>query len=215
VTAAGQVRTARTAAVSGLAFSVLYIVHRLLQGAGPDGSDVAVVTGYELAHRSALLASEVVLGLALLAFIPFAAALAVLVRDAGQAVLAVALGVAATVFVALGFASSAAETALAQVAGTGEPGAVAALQELQGRMPVVWAITALVGLVSLALRRTGLTWSWLAPAGLGLTGIFLLGSVSSLAGATAEGPGSLAGNGIFVIWMLLLSASLSRMPGQH
>jgi hypothetical protein len=61
----------RAAAIGGLAFTVLYLVHRLLQGAGPDGPSAAAVAAYQVAHRGALLASEIAVGLALLAFIAF------------------------------------------------------------------------------------------------------------------------------------------------
>src|SRR4029453_2525452 len=57
----------RTAAIGGLAFTVLYLLHRLLQGSGPDSATAAAETAYNLAHRSILLASEVAVGLALLA----------------------------------------------------------------------------------------------------------------------------------------------------
>jgi hypothetical protein len=73
----------RTAAVGGLAFTVLYLVHRILQGSGPVSSAPAAVADYNLAHRGALLASEVAVGLALLAFIPFVAALVPTVWRAG------------------------------------------------------------------------------------------------------------------------------------
>jgi hypothetical protein len=61
----------RNAAIGGLAFTVLYLLHRLLQGTGPDRSTAAAVGAYHVAHRGTLLASEVAVGLALLAFIPF------------------------------------------------------------------------------------------------------------------------------------------------
>src|SRR5215212_9230434 len=63
----------RTAAISGLAFTVLYVVHRLLQGTGPDSSTAAAVATYNLAHRGALVASEVAGGLGLLALVRFLA----------------------------------------------------------------------------------------------------------------------------------------------
>ena len=49
-----------------------------------------------------------------------------------------------------------------------QPAAVVALNQLQGRTPVVWTITALVAAGSLAVYRTGLVWRWPAVApGLG------------------------------------------------
>jgi hypothetical protein len=89
----------RTAAIGGLAFTVLYLLHRLLQGTGPDSATAAAVAAYNLAHRSALLASEVAVGLALLAFIPFLAALVPVIWQAGQEPLAVAVAISGGVFV--------------------------------------------------------------------------------------------------------------------
>jgi hypothetical protein len=51
------------------------------------------VVAYNVTHRGALLASEVAVGLALLAFIPFLAALVPLIWRAGQQSLAVAVGI--------------------------------------------------------------------------------------------------------------------------
>lgn len=64
-------------------WSVLYVVHRLLQGLGPDDATPAGISADKLA-QSALLASEVVVGLALLAVIVFIAAFASLIRQAGR-----------------------------------------------------------------------------------------------------------------------------------
>ena len=200
----------RTAAIGGLAFTVLYLVHRILQGAGPNSSTAAAVADYNLAHRSALLASEVAVGLALLAFIPFLAALVPLIWRAGQESLAVAVAISGGVFVAMGFVSNAAETALVGVADSNQPAAVLALNQLQGRTPVVWTITALVAALSLAIQRTGLVWRWLGVLGLVAAVIFLLGSVFSVLGRTSEGSSSLLGVGLFIVWMLVLSAGLWR-----
>jgi hypothetical protein len=52
------------------------------------------------------------------------------------------------------------------VADVNQPAAVVALNQLQGRTPVVWTITALVEAVSLAVYRTGPVWRWLGVAGL-------------------------------------------------
>jgi hypothetical protein len=203
----------RAAAVGGLALTLLYLVHRLLQGTGPDSPSAAAVAAYQVAHRGALLASEVAVGLALLAFIAFLAGLVPVIWRAGQETLAVAVAISGGVFVAMGFVSNAAETALIGVADTNQPAAVLALDQLQGRTPIVWAITALVGALSLAGWRTGLIGRWLAVAGLAAAAVFLLGSVFSVLGRTPEGGSSLVGVGLFIVWMLALSLSLWRTPG--
>jgi len=200
----------RTAAIGGLAFTVLYLIHRILQGTGANSSTAAAVADYNLAHRSALLASEVAVALALLAFIPFLAALVPLIWRAGQEPLAVAVAISGGVFVAMGFVSNAVETALIGVADSNQPAAVLALNQLQGRTPVVWTITALVAALSLAIQRTGLVWRWLGVLGLVAAAIFLLGSVFSVLGRTPEGSSSLLGVGLFIVWMLVLSAGLWR-----
>jgi hypothetical protein len=200
----------RTAAISGLAFTVLYVLHRILQGTGPGDSTASAVAHYNLAHRDTLLASEVAVGLALLAFIPFVAALVPVIWRAGQETVAVAVAVSGGVFVAMGFVSNAAETALVGVAEGNRPAAVLALDQLQGRTPIVWTITALVAALSLAIYRTGLVWRWLSLVGFGATAIFLLGSVFSVLGRTPEGSSSLIGVGIFIVWMLALSVGLWR-----
>jgi hypothetical protein len=200
----------RTAAIGGLAFTALYLVHRLLQGTGPDGSTAAAVAAYTAAHRGILLASEVAVGLALLAFIPFLAALVPVIWRAGQETLAVAVAISGGVFVAMGFVSNAAETALIGLADSNQPAAVLALNQLQGRTPIVWTITALVAVLSLAIYRTSLVGRWLGVAGLVAAAIFLLGSVFSVLGRTPEETSSLVGVGLFVVWMLILSAGLWR-----
>jgi hypothetical protein len=200
----------RTAAISGLAFTALYLVHRLLQGTGPDSSTAAAAATYNLAHRGVLVASEVAVGLALLAFIPFLAALVPVIWRAGQESMAVAVAISGGVFVATGFVSNATETALIWVADANQPVAVLALDQLQGRTPVVWTITALVAALSMVIYRTGLVGRWLGVAGLVAAAIFLLGSVFSVLGPTPEGRSSLIGVGLFIIWMLALTAALWR-----
>jgi hypothetical protein len=169
------------------------------------------MTGVQL-DRSPGAASRTaaISGLALLAFIPFPAALVPLIWQAGQQTLAVAVGISGGVFLAMGFVSNAAETALIGVADSNQPAAVLALDQLQGRTPIVWTITALVAALSLAIQRTGLVWHWLGVAGLVAAAVFLLGSVFSVLGRTPEGKGSLIGVGIFIVWMLALSAGLWR-----
>jgi hypothetical protein len=146
----------------------------------------------------------------LLAFIAFVAALIPIIWEAGQATLAVAVGLSGAVFLAMGFVSNAAETALIGVADSNQPAAALALDQLQGRTPVVWTITALILGLSLAIRRTALVWRWLGVVGLIAAAIFLLGSVFSVLGRTPEASSSLVGVGIFIIWMLALSAGRWR-----
>lgn len=201
-------RSLRLAATGGLVFVILFAVHRLLQGLGPDGSSPAAVAAYYVEHRVALLASEVAVGLALLAFIAFLAPLVPAVWRAGEETAAVAILVAGVVFVAMGFVSTAAETALIGVADKNEPAAVLALFHLQGRVPVIFAITALAALISLAVLRTRLLWRWLGITGLIAALVFLVGSIFSVLGATPEGSSSLFGVGVFVVWIVLLSAGL-------
>jgi hypothetical protein len=116
------------------------------------------------------------------------------------------------VFVAMGFVSNAAETALIGVADANQPAAVLALDQLQGRTPIVWSITALVASLSLAGWRTGLVRRWLGGAGLVAAAVFLLGSVFSVLGPTPEGGSSLVGVGLFIGWMLAVSLGLWRSP---
>jgi hypothetical protein len=180
----------RTAAISGLGFTILYVAPR------------------------PLLASEVAVALALLAFIPFVAGLVPVIWRAGQETLAVAVAISGGVFVAMGFVSNAAETALIDLADANQPAAVLALDQLQGRTPIVWTITALVAATSLAIWRTGLVGRRLGVAGLVAAAIFLLGSVLSVLGRTPEGGSSLAGVGLFIVWMLAVSVGLWRTPAR-
>ncbi|WP_344513849.1 hypothetical protein [Dactylosporangium maewongense] len=154
-------RALRTAALGAFGFDLFYVVHRLLQGLGPDGDTPAAVAAFNVAHRSALVASEVTVGAALLAAIVFVAALAPVIRRAGQDTLATAIAIVGTVFVALGFVSQAAESALVGASDAGDLSAVLALNQLQGRTPVVWSITALTAVVSLSALCTGLLPRWL------------------------------------------------------
>ena len=199
--------------MGGLAFTALYLLHRVLQGTGPESSTAAAVSDYNLAHRGSLLASEVAVGLALLAFIPFLAGLVPAIWRAGQEPLAVAVAISGGVFVSMGFVSNAAETALIGVADSNQPAAVLALDQFQGRTPIVLTITALVAVLSLAIYRTGVVGRWLGVVGLVAAVGFLLGSVFSVLGRTPEGSSSLVGVGLFIVWMLLLSAPCGA-PGQ-
>jgi hypothetical protein len=92
----------KLSAVGGLVFVALYVVHRVLQGGGPSSADPPTVAAYNVAHRGALLGSEIALGLALLAFLVFLAPLAPVLWRAGQETIAMAMLAAGVVFVAMG-----------------------------------------------------------------------------------------------------------------
>jgi hypothetical protein len=110
----------------------------------------------------------------------------------------------------MGFVSNAAETALIWVADANQSAAVLALDQLQGRTPVVWAIAAVVAALSMASWRIGLVGRWLGVAGLAAAAVFLVGSVFSVLGRTPEGGSSLVGVGLFIVWMLAVSVGLWR-----
>jgi hypothetical protein len=202
----GRGGSLRLAAIGALGFTVLYVLHRIGQGLGPDDSSPAAVAAYQVSHRGALLASEVAVGLALLAFIAVPAGLVPVLWRAGQESLAVAVGVSSTLFVAMGFVSTASETALANA--SDEPAAVLALNQLQGRVPVVFAFTALAATIGWAVLRTGLVWRWFGVASLVAAVVFLLGSVFSVLGPTPESRSSIYGIGLSILWMLLLGVGL-------
>jgi hypothetical protein len=206
-------RALRTAALGALVFDVLYVIHRLLQGLGPDDATPAGISAFNVVHRTALLASEVAVGLALLAVIVFIAAFVPLIRQAGRDTLATAVTVSGAAFVAVGFISQAAETALVRVADAGDQSAVLALNQLQGRIPIVWTITALTAAVSLAGLGARLLPTWLGIAGLAAVGVFVLGSISTVLGRTVEGNSSLFGAGLFIMWLLLVAVCLWQAAG--
>jgi hypothetical protein len=204
----GRAASLRLAAVGALGFTVLYLLHRIGQGLGPDDASPATVAAYQTAHRGVLLASEVALALALLLFIAVPSGLVPLLWKAGQEGLAVALGVSSTVFVTMGFVSNASETALANAGD--ERAAVLALNQLQGRVPVVFAFSALAACIGWGILRTGLVWRWFGIASLVAAAVFLLGSVFSVLGPTPEGRSSIYGIGLSILWMLLLGIGLWR-----
>jgi hypothetical protein len=209
-------RALRTAALGALVFDVPYVVHRLLQGLGPDDATPAGISGFNLAPRSALLASG-------------RGRIGAAGRDRVHRRLRIPdpaggpgrsghrrHGERGGVRRA-GFISQAAETALLGVANAGDQSAVLALNHLQGRMPIVWTITALTAAVSLAGLGAPLLPTWLGVAGLLAAGVFALGSMSSVLGRTIEGNSSLFGVGLFVVWLLwllLVALCLWRAAGR-
>ena len=203
----------RTAALGALVFDVLYVIHRLLQGFGPDDATPAEISAFNLVHRTALLASEVAVGLALLAVIVFIAAFISLIRQTGRDTLATAVTVSGAAFVALGFISQAAETALAPRGRRRRPVGRTGAEPPAGSDPDrVDHYRAYRGGLAPGLR-TRLLPTWLGIAELAAAGVFVLGSISSVLGRTVEGNSSLFGVGLFIMWLLLVAFRLWQAAG--
>ena len=197
---------------AGLVFAALYLAHVVLQSPGPADGSVATVAAYFTRHRIELLLSEVLNGIGLIIFVLFLAALAAAFRHAGEQIGSAAVLASGAIFVALGLVSTAAETALIRVADSGERAAVLMLFELQAKVPVVLAVTALTGAIALATLRSRLLPRWLGVAGLGASALFLIGAVMSILGP-AEGESSPFGPALFLTWMFVLCITLLRVDG--
>lgn len=202
----------RWAAAGATAFVVLYAVHRALQGAGPESGDPAALSAWITEQRVPLLASELVVGVALLAFIVFVAPLVVVLHHDGDPVIATVFGLAGSIFIAMGLVSLAAENALFAV-DTTDPNSgsmIAVLDALQGRVPNVLTGSALAASIAPAFLRRRLAWRWLGCVSIVAAALFALAFVFSVFGAQAEGRGSLFGVASFIVWMGLVAVALWR-----
>ena len=112
-------RALRTAALGALVFDGFYVLHRLLQGLGPDDATPAGISAFNLAHRSALLASEVAGRLGAAGHDRIYRRLHIPDPAGGPGHSRHRRHVSGAAFVALGFISQAAETALLGVADAG------------------------------------------------------------------------------------------------
>ena len=195
------------AAAGGAAFVVCYSAHRLLQGAGPEATDPAAVSEWIVAQRGALLASEIALGIALLASLVFVAPLVDVLHGGVGTVAAVGFAVAGGVFIAMGLVSNAAETALFSTNG-GELVAIEVLDGLQRRIPNVLAAAMLVGALAPAFLRRSLAWRWVGFASIVAAALFFLGYVFGVIGTSPESDASVFGVAIFVLWMALVCSAL-------
>ena len=209
--AAGALRASRLrwAAIGATSFVVLYTVHRLLQGVGPESTDPTAVAEWIAEHRGALLGSEIALGAAMLACFVFVAPLVVVLRDAGSAATATAFALAGGVFIAMGLVSSAAETALFAASGA-DTGVIAVLDGLQARVPNVLAGAALAASIAPAFLQRRLAWRWVGFASLVASAVFGLGFVFGVVGSAPESRGSLFGVAAFVAWTALVTVALWR-----
>ncbi len=143
-------------------------------------------------------------------FMLFVVSLAGSLRRTGGLLAVAGVIVSGSVFVALGMVSTAAETALLVVAGSGQPAAVLVLFELQARVPVVFAVAAFTAATALAVRRSGLFPSWLGVLGLVAAGVFLGGAALSVLAPVGAGDSSPVGPALFAAWLLVLCSGLLR-----
>ena len=197
----------RWAAAGGAAFVVCYSAHRLLQGTGPEGTDPAAVSEWIVAQRGALLASEIALGVALLAYLVFVAPLVDVLQSEVGTVAAAGFAVAGGVFIAMGLVSNAAETALFSTDGS-ELVAIEVLDGLQRRIPNVLAAAMLGGALAPAFLRGALAWRWVGFASIVAAALFFLGYVFGVVGSSPESGASVFGVAIFVLWMALVCSAL-------
>ena len=195
------------AASGGVAFVVFYSAHRLLQGAGPDGTGPTAVGEWVDAQRGALLASEIMLGVALLTFLVFAAPLVGFLHSEVGTVAAAGFAVAGGVFIAMGLVSNAVETALFATSTT-DLVAIEVLDSLQRRIPNVLAAAILAGALAPGFLRGALLWRWVGYANIAAAALFFVGYVFNTVGSTPESGGSVFGVAIFVIWMALVCVAL-------
>jgi len=153
---AGHHRELRWVGSAGPAFAACNLAHVLLQRPGPADGAAAIVAAYFAEHHTGVLISEVIIGIGLIALVPFLSGLVKPLRRLGIRGGATAVLVSGTVFVALRLVSTAAETALVQVSDTGERAAVSTLFELQATIPIVFAVSAFTAASALMFMRTGL-----------------------------------------------------------
>jgi len=204
----------RIAAGGGFGFIVFYLMHAVLQGPGPKSAGPMVVAVYYVQHSAQLLLSEVVNGLALLAFIAFPAGLIPVVRARGADSEAVGIVVSCSAFVTLGLVSTAAEGALIRSAEKAFPAAIDALFLFQGLVPVVLALAAVAASTSVAILRADLLPGWIGFTGLVAAALFLLGFGASALGDIPETRGSLFGVAVAVGWVGLVSGALWWRAGK-
>lgn len=204
----------RIAAGGGFGFVVFYLIHVVLQGGGPKSDAPMAVAVFYAQHSAQLLLSELVNGLALLAFIAFPAGLVPVVRGRGAGSEAVAIVVSCAAFLTLGLVSTAAEGALIRASEKAFPAAIVALDLFQALVPVVLALAAVAATTSAAFLRSGLLPRWLGFAGLGAAALFLVGFAASALGDSPENSGSLFGVAVAVAWVGLVSGALWWRSGK-
>jgi hypothetical protein len=211
----------RSALGGGAAFVVLFLVGFLIIGQFPNIDDSATGTvRYFTGHHGRILFAASLFGVASIVFIWFIAALAALLRKAGEARLASAAYGGGLVFLTLLTADVILFAGLTfAIAGRAEDDVTKALYSLHWPLSVllVFPVAAFVGATSVAGVRLDWFPDWLAWLGLLATIVFLAG------GTTWADDGFWAPDGayqqyvtviVFLAWVLIASLVLMRKPAE-
>ena len=220
----GEMKWERLGAATGILFVALLLVSVFMVPAPPaaDASTSSIVTYYG-DHRSALLVSAYLSGLAGVAFLWFLGSLVMALRrgegDHARLSLICLVGGACTAAVA--FATTGISASLAY--GTnihGDAGAVRALYDLNliAGVFIAFTLAVFVAAGSIVMIRSGAVSRWLGEAGVVLA-IFLLvvgGSFASSGPFAPSGAIGLIGLLAFALWTLIASVRLvmEAMPAR-
>jgi hypothetical protein len=211
----------RSALGGGAAFVVLFVIGFLIIGRFPDVDDsVGDTVAYFTGHHGRILSAATLFGVASIFFLWFIAALAALLRKAGEPRLASAAYGGGLVFLTLLTVDVVLFAGLTlSIAGRADGDVTRALYGLHWPLTVllVFPAAAFVGATSIAGVRTDWFPDWLAWLGLLATILFLA------SGTTWADDGFWAPDGtwqrwvtvtVFLAWVLLTSLVLMRKPAE-
>ena len=212
----GAVNWERWARAAGIGFVVLTVAAFITGGEAPTVTDsTEELISYYDGDRAQVLVSSLLFGIAVIFFLWFAAAIANLLRDSGEARLGATVIATATSFVALQLALTAMGAALAySIAGQGDAGVVKALFDLQWLLDMFAALPSagFVLAASIGLMRTRAVPPWLSWAGIAVVALFVLRSTNW----ASDGFWSPTGGFVFILipvallWILTTSVVLFR-----
>ena len=213
---------------NGIGFAVFFIIASVIYGSQPKvGASAATLVSFYDGHRTRILIAGVILGLAVLCLLWFAAALSNALRDAGQGTWAAAataasaaLGVAFFVLITLS------ATLAYSIAGSGNDQITSGLNDLAWVLKVVASFPAamLIMAGTFGLRQAGIISRASFAAGVAAVVLVLLGAT------TWAGDGIWAPDGTYsrfispiigLVWIAVVSGFLYKLnpstvstPGQ-
>jgi len=205
---------ARLGAAAGVFFVVLTLIGDLVAGSPPSFDDPASkIAAFYLHHHRSVLVGVILTGIAAALFVWFLSSLALAVREAGQAVLAVVVFGAGIAGVVLSIAADALTGALAQVARGGDPRFVRGAYQVAGFFVAksYWLAALLTLAAGLAAWRALPRWyAWTSFVALPLLG---LGGVAVKETGFFQPLGAMALIAFLalLIWVLATSALLWRL----